>query len=458
MLNMVDLTDAKAAGDYFGKSDGGYYITDDEMRREWGGKGAAELGLTGTPTQPQLDRLLNGLEPHDGSQLTAKLVEGRTVASDFTARLPKGVTAMIEGGDERIRPIFWKVNTETMADLERYAMTRVRKEGMNADRVTGILAWLSVEHPDTRPTQEDGMPDWDWHIHNLVFNLTPDGEEDGQWKAAKTKRIFELRKYFSHSFDLRMSKALADAGYELETKWERDENGRLNYSSWDVVAAPGHQQGLDSINAKNSRRHQEIEEEKARILAKMKERDPDNAPKRLGAVAGSKLALTTRQKKIKDMTLADLREYWRSRITPEEGEAIAETIRRAKLGLNPSPEPLAAEAMAYAIAHRFQRNSVLDWHDLAATAMERCMGAATPEELEQEARRQGVLFIEGAALTANARRGKCSTRSNTSSASPARTRAASRRSIRGKRPGWKACPKSRKPPCSMSGIRMTRCC
>ena len=48
--------------------------------------------------------------------------------------------------------------------------------------------------------------------------------------------------------------------------------------------------------------------------------------------------------------------------------------------------------MAYAIAHHFERNSVVDFHDLAVTAMERSMGAARPEEFEPEARRQGVLF------------------------------------------------------------------
>jgi hypothetical protein len=42
MLNMLQLEDAKGAEDYFGKSDSGYYIKDDEMRREWGGK-AAEM-------------------------------------------------------------------------------------------------------------------------------------------------------------------------------------------------------------------------------------------------------------------------------------------------------------------------------------------------------------------------------------------------------------------------------
>src|SRR3982751_1580322 len=102
----------------------------------------------------------------------------------------------------------------------------------------------------------------------------------------------------------------------------------------------------------------------------MKARDP-NAPDSLSAVAKDKLAATSRQRKRKDMTLADYRAYWNSRITPEEGRAIADTIERAMLGRNPRPEPKAAQAMAYAIAHHFERDSVVDYHDLAVTAMER---------------------------------------------------------------------------------------
>jgi conjugative relaxase-like TrwC/TraI family protein len=393
MLNMTPIKDANRAAGYFGKSDSGYYLTnDDGLHREWGVRGAAALGLDGPPTQEQLRLLLHGLNPHDGSQLTALLVEDRTPGVDFTGSVPKGVSTAIEGGDERIRPLMWRVFRETMADIEAYAMTRVRKDGLDEDRVSGNMPWLGVEHPDTRPTLEDGMPDWDWHIHGIALNLTQDAEEGDRWKACKVKRIFELRKFFSHEFDLRMSKGVADLGYGIETKLQPDERGGMRYYTWDIKAAPGHEAGWASINAKNSRRTGEIEDKEEEILADIAKRDPDNAPDRLGAVASSKLARTTRREKIEGMTLADEREYWASRIEPEEGEAIAETIRRARAGENPSPEPLAAKAMAYAIAHRFQRNSVLDWHDLAATAMERCMGAAFPEELEEEAKRQGVLF------------------------------------------------------------------
>ena len=83
-----------------------------------------------------------------------------------------------------------------MRDVEAMATTRVRKGGKDEDRVTGNMVWLAVEHPDTRPTKEDNMPDWDRHIHFVVANATFDAVEH-EWKALKVRPIFDLRKYFS---------------------------------------------------------------------------------------------------------------------------------------------------------------------------------------------------------------------------------------------------------------------
>jgi hypothetical protein len=93
------------------------------------------------------------------------------------------------------------------------------------------------------------------------------------------------------------------------------------------------------------------------------------------------------------MTLDDHRAYWDGRLTDGEKAAIDATIERAKRGGNPKPESRAAEARAYAIAHEFYRNSVVDWRDLAVTAMEKCMGAARPEDFSRDAwLKDGVLF------------------------------------------------------------------
>lgn len=109
----------------------------------------------------------------------------------------------------------------------------------------------------------------------------------------------------------------------------------------------------------------------------MKERDPD-APDELSPVARDKLGATSRLHK-QDETLEELREYWNSRITPQEGQQIAETIERARQGKNPKPGNTGEKAAAFAMEHWFYRNSVLKESlqqvtGMYVTAMERCIG------------------------------------------------------------------------------------
>jgi conjugative relaxase-like TrwC/TraI family protein len=402
MFRMIPIEDAASAAGYFGKSDSGYFldgaVEGEELRREWGGEDKERLGLTGKPTLEQFQRLLNGLDPHSGQQLTAQLVEDRVPGWAFTASVPKGVTTALECGDSRIRDALWEAGNEAMEDVQQYAKTRVRKGGMDADRITGNMLWLGVEHDDTRPTKEDGMPDWDRHLHFIVPNATWDDVEK-EWKALKVRQIFDMKKWFDRRFDLRMSAKLVDLGYDIETKMQAGENGK-RYRTWDIKAAPGHEKEWKSVNDKNSRRTREVEEAEKEAIAAIKEKekakgnaDWDKLPDRLSKVARDKLGASSRQAKRKDLTLADCRAYWHSRLTPGEGRAVAETIKRAMLRQNPKPQDRAAKAMDYAIEHEFFRNSVVDWRDLAVTAMEKSMGAARPEDFTAEAwRRRGVLF------------------------------------------------------------------
>lgn len=237
MLRMTPITDAKKAEEYYSKSDGGYYLEAGDLHREWGGKGAALLGLTGPPDFEQFKRLVHGLDPRTGKQLTAKLIEDRIPGWDVTASVPKGVTSALERGDRRIQAALWEAGREAMADLERYATTRVRKGGKQEDRVTGNLVWYAVEHAESRPTKEDNMSDWDRHIHFVVFNETFDPVEK-EWKAVKYRPIMDERKYFDRRFDMRMAGKLAGLGYEIEIKFKADGQGGKKYYSWDIKGIP----------------------------------------------------------------------------------------------------------------------------------------------------------------------------------------------------------------------------
>jgi hypothetical protein len=99
------------------------------------------------------------------------------------------------------------------------------------------------------------------------------------------------------------------------------------------------------------------------------------------------------------MTLEDYRKYWQSRVTTEEAREIAEVIKAALKGENPAPQNTHEKGVQYAIAHEFEKRSVLPQTELEITAMERCMGGARPEEIQPEMLKQGVLLKDGEATT-----------------------------------------------------------
>jgi conjugative relaxase-like TrwC/TraI family protein len=154
VIRFRDTRDSKAASAYFSKADGGYYLDGSDLRREIGGIGADHLGLDQIDFQ-QFSRLLQGLDPHSGNQLTAKLVEGRLAGWDIPATIPNGVTIAIERGDSRVHDALWEAGRETMADLERFITTRERKGGAQENRTTGNMIWYDFEHPETRPCVPD---------------------------------------------------------------------------------------------------------------------------------------------------------------------------------------------------------------------------------------------------------------------------------------------------------------
>jgi conjugative relaxase-like TrwC/TraI family protein len=379
MLRIIPIKSAVHAESYYAKSDGGYYEKPDDLRAAWLGRGAELLGLEGPPDYEHFRRLIHGLDPHTGEQLTSKLLDNRLAGWDVNVHCPKGVTLAIEHGDGRVQDALWEATRETIADLERMATTRVRKGGRQDDRITGNLVAYAVEHAETRPVRDDNMPDPHRHIHVVVMNVTYDKAER-EWKAVKMRPIMDLRKYFDRRFNQRLSAKVAELGYGVETKWKHGPRGERKYMGWDIAGIPA------SAVRKFSRRTAEID----KLAGELGITDP---------VTRDKLGAKTRQAKRHDVTLDDYRQYWTARLTPREAAQISEMVGDARQGLNQRPQPAAGPAMRFAVEHHFERASVVPLTTLEITAMERSMGASLPEDIERQTRGHGLLIRGGNATT-----------------------------------------------------------
>ena len=147
MLNMTPLHDAGRAAKYFGQGDGGYYLDGSGLRREWGGKGAPLLGLTGSAGVRAIRAAPQGLASDHRRAVDRPADRGpagglglhRQPAQGCHGR-PSSAATLASCRCSTPRA------DEAMEDVQALAMTRVRKGGRDADRVTGMMAWLVVEH------------------------------------------------------------------------------------------------------------------------------------------------------------------------------------------------------------------------------------------------------------------------------------------------------------------------
>jgi conjugative relaxase-like TrwC/TraI family protein len=361
MLFITPSTNSGAAKDYYTRqlerSD--YYMRDAaEMPGQWHGLGAELLGLEGEVKRQDYFSLCDNLNPETGKSLTRNTQVNRRVLYDFTFDAPKSLSLAYEvGGDERILGAFQSAVRETMGEMERDVMARVRKDGADTDRRTSNMVWAEFVHRTTRP-MDDGTPDPQPHCHATAFNCTYDAVE-GKWKAAQFSNLVRDKGYYQAAFHSRLAQNLADIGYGIE----RDKNsfGLAGFSR--------------ETCERFSRRREQIDKEAERLGIKNHD-------------ARTVIAKRTRkQKSDKSGSMEELRKEWRSRITPEEARAIFS----ARAGQD-TPTLQAGEAMDYAISHCYERSSVTTDKELLRTALTHSVGNATVGQIWGELNRDGLIL------------------------------------------------------------------
>lgn len=361
MLFITPTSDARGAKDYFTRalSQPDYYVRDaQELAGQWHGLGAELLGLSGEVRQEDFFALCDNQNPVTGEQLTPRSKEGRRVLYDFTFDTPKAVSLAYEvGGDERILDVFRASVQETMVEMEADMQARVRTGGRDGDRRTANMVWGEFVHKTARPV--DGVPDPQLHCHAVVFNATYDSVEE-RWKAAQFGNLVRDKIYYQAAFHARLAERLSDLGYGIE----RDGN------SFTLA-------GIDraTIN-KFSRRTSLIEDEAERLGI--------HDAKRKG-----ELGRRTREAKAEGESMGELREQWDAHLTDDERRALAQACD----GKTNSTDD-AKNAMDFALAHSFERASVVTEKKLVAEALMQGVGTASVQDVWQEAKRADILRKE----------------------------------------------------------------
>ena len=357
MLRFHVATSAYGVKKYFEGSD--YYA--DEAVGRWGGKLAERMGLSGTVDKACFDRLCDNRRP-DGTPLTPRTNDDRRVGVDMIYSGPKsfGVVAMMAPDQERreLLQLLADIAERTQGIMQGDMKTRVRKGGMDTDRVTGNMAWASFLHTTSRPV--DGKPpDPHPHVHAFTFNATEDSVEH-KIKAGEFCDIMRDRPYYEALFFSMLGKELVDRGYAID---------RRAGGKWEIAGVP------QSVIDKFSKRTGAIEDEASRLNIS----NPG-----LKAELGAK----TRARKQKELTPEQLQAAWDAQLTDGERDALAAVYRKD----GEVSEPLTAlDATAFAIAHCSEKLSVIPQRELKRVALLHGIGSVTDRQVADELPRQGVI-------------------------------------------------------------------
>ncbi|MCC7390170.1 MAG: relaxase domain-containing protein [Phycisphaerales bacterium] len=352
MLRIIQNQTPAGAKSYYSTAD--YYTEGQELQGRWRGHGAERLGLGGTVCKDQWDALCDNRRPDTGGVLTPRQKTNRRVGYDFNFHVPKSVSLLYAmSGDDRILDAFREAVDATMQEMEAEAKARVRRKGSNEDRVTGNLVWGEFVHLTARP--EGGVPDPHLHAHCFVFNATFDPEE-GRWKAAQLGDLKRDAPYFEAVFHSRLARGLEELGLATE----RTAKG------WEVGGIEP--QTLASFSRRT-----------ARIEKTARDRGVTDP------VAKAELGAKTRSGKAKELGMPELKALWRSRLNTQEAATIDSLAER--LGGTPiEPDAhAAAQSVDRAMAHCFERASVVPERVLLAEALRQGTGRATREAVEHQA-------------------------------------------------------------------------
>ena len=341
---------------------GDYYSENQAVAGRWIGKGTEELGLSPITNAEEFLRLCKNLHPQTGQRLTLRhkttrrnigadgaehQSANRRVFYDFTFSPPKSVSiAALIGNDARIVDAHEQAVDAALRQLEAFASTRVRKNGVYADRTTGNIVAAVFRHDTSRAL------DPHLHTHCIVFNATHDPVENA-WKALQNHDMFAAQKFVENVYYHELARELRRFGYVIENKPRGD---------FEIGGAS------PALIEKFSKRHQEIDQKTRELL----ERHPEKANGNLPAIRDH-IAHKERARKIRGIGSRELHATWDKQLTAEEKASLGRLTARQSTA-EASSVTLAEQAVAWAEEHVFARHSVVREHELWRHALEHARG------------------------------------------------------------------------------------
>jgi conjugative relaxase-like TrwC/TraI family protein len=387
MLTVKAMTGGEGyAANHLSNSD--YYSVGETVTGQWIGRGAELLGLEGAVTMEQFEAIRQAIDPSTGEFLRQRqsadrygLVERNGVEAlekiqtsrnlyDFTVSAPKGLSVLAME-DQRVLEAHNTGVAAIAAEIELQSGARIRKYGANDTRITSNLVIARYNHTASRAL------DPQIHTHLVAANLTYDGVE-GKWKALDATEIYQQTSYLTEVYRNNAAQVLNRLGYQIQ---DRFEHGKDN--GFGIV-------GIQEATLEKF--SQRTAQKEAAIAEFIRENGRQPSKNEI-----SRLVRETRERKLTEITTAEVIAGQRARMSPEEAHTL-QGLRQAAIerGSIQQQAP-AGPSLNYASEHIFERVSVAKDYELKTEALRHGRGRIELPELK------GAVLAEvasGAMLTA----------------------------------------------------------
>jgi len=336
-----------------------YYAAGEIRPGQWIGAGAERLGLNNAVTRDQFHALCENQNPNDGKRLTQRQEKAnqRRVFYDFTCSAPKSVSVLaVTMDDDRLVSAHEEATRIAFRELETFAATRVRKQGNQRDRTTGNLVAAAFTHTSSRAL--DPL----LHTHLTVFNATFD-ESEIRWKALQAGGMYDAIRYGTAVYRNELAKRVQQIGYRIRPAKHGFEIDGVS----------------DAVLKRFSKRSQQRDAVVRELEQKLGRKLSNNA-----------IALAVHQsraKKIKGISTTEVREQQLAQLQPDELQALQKlttSVQPVRQVRRFEPEN---QALNYAVAHVFERKSVVPEHELLGVAL-----AQHPGELDLPALKEAAKY------------------------------------------------------------------
>jgi conjugative relaxase-like TrwC/TraI family protein len=331
-----------------------YYAAGEIRPGQWIGAGAEHLGLKDNVTREQFHALCENLNPQNDERLTQRQLKAdkRRVFFDFTCAPPKSVSVLaVTLDDERLVAAHEESARIAFRELETFAATRVRKQGRLTDRTTGNLVAAAFVHNSSREL------DPQLHTHFTVFNATFD-ETEKCWKALEARGMYDAIRYGTAVYRNELAKRVQQIGYRIQPA----KNGFQIEGVRDGV--------LQQFSKRAQQRDAVVKEMEEKLGRKLSNNEISHAVHQ------------SRAKKVKGISTAEVRERQLSQLSADNRQSLQTLRASAHSTRLPQIALVENQVLNHAVAHVFERKSVVPEHELLSVALSHRLGAVNLNDLK----------------------------------------------------------------------------